>query len=91
MTIRRIAIPVLSTAALLAGAVLAWLAGIALQAALAVGAVEAGLMAWMLAFVVGLPLVLPALALARWLPSRIREGKSRGRDNYFPLPHRGAP
>lgn len=91
VSFRRIAILCLLAAVLLAGALLAWLAGIALQAALAVGAVEAWLMAWMLAFVVGLPLVLPVLALARWLPSRIRERKSHGRDNHFPLPHRGIP
>jgi len=84
---RRIATLVLVPVLLSGGALLAWLAGIALQAALAVGAVEGALMVWMLAFVVGLPLLLAALALAHSLPSRIRERKSRGRDNYFPLPH----
>jgi hypothetical protein len=45
----------------------------------------------MLAFVVGLPLVLPLLALARWLSSRVRERKSRDRDNHFLLLRRGSP
>jgi hypothetical protein len=88
---RRIVLFVLVPAALLAAAALAWLAAIALQAAMALGSVEGGLMAWMLVFVVGMPLVLPLLALAHWLSSRIRERKSRGRDNHFPLLHRGAP
>ena len=92
MSFRRIAILSIVPAALLGVAALLALAAIALQAAMAVGSVEGGLMAWMLAFVVGLPLlVLPLLALARWLSSRIRERKSRGRDNHFPLLHRGAP
>lgn len=91
MSLRRIAIFSLVPAALLGGALLACLAWVALQAALAVGFVEGALMAWMLAFVVGLPLALPLLALARWRPSRIRERKSRERDNHFPIPRRGAP
>jgi membrane protein implicated in regulation of membrane protease activity len=91
VSLRRIAILSLVPAALLGAAVLAGLAWIALRAALAIGAIEAGLLAWVLAFVVGLPLALPVLALARRRPSRIRERKSRGRDNHFPLPHRGAP
>jgi membrane protein implicated in regulation of membrane protease activity len=91
VSFRRIALFSLVPAALLGGALLAGLAWVALQAALAVGAVEGALMAWMLAFVVGLPLALPVLALARWRPSRIRERKSRGRDNHFSIPHRGAP
>jgi membrane protein implicated in regulation of membrane protease activity len=88
---RRIALFVLLPAALLGAAALFALAAIALQAAMAVGSVEGGLMAWMLAFVVGLPLVLPVLALARWLSSRIRERKSRDRDNHFLLLRRGSP
>jgi hypothetical protein len=88
---RRIALFILLPAALLGAAALFALAAIALQAAMAVGSVEGGLMAWMLAFVVGLPLALPLLALARWRPSRIRERKSRERDNHFPIPRRGAP
>jgi hypothetical protein len=91
VSFRRIAILSLIPAVLLAGVLLAWLAGIALRAALAVGAVEGGLMAWILAFVVGLPMLLPVLALVHWLPFHIREGKSRGWVNRFPLPDRGSP
>jgi membrane protein implicated in regulation of membrane protease activity len=91
VSFRRIAILSVAPAALLGISALLWLAGIALQAAMAVGPVEAGLMAWMLAFVVGLPVVLPLLALARWLSSRIRERKSRYRDNHFLLLRRGSP
>jgi hypothetical protein len=91
VSFRRIAMLSLVPAALAGAAALLALAAIALQAAMAVGSVEGGLMAWMLAFVVGLPLVLPLLALARWLSSRIRERKSRDRDNHFLLLRRGSP
>ena len=78
---------------LVAGAIaLGWLGLIALQAAMALGRAEAWLMAWTLAFVVGVPLALPLLALAHRAPFRIWERKSRLRDNLFRSPaHRGSP
>lgn len=69
MSFRRLALTALLPALLLAGIALAWLAFLALREAMALGAGEAWLMAWMLAFVVGLPLALPVLGLARWLQS----------------------
>ena len=92
MSFRRIAIIAL-VAAVLAGAIaLGWLAIVALQAAAALGRPEGWLMAWTLAFVVGLPLALPLLALAHLAPFRIWERKSRYRDNLFRFPaHRGSP
>jgi hypothetical protein len=39
---------------------------------MALGPGETWLMAWMLAFVVGLPLALPLLGLARWWQSFLR-------------------
>ena len=66
MSFRRIALTAFLPALLLAGIALAWLAILALREAMALGAGEAWLMAWMLAFVVGLPLALPVLGLARW-------------------------
>jgi len=89
MSIRRLAILSSIPALLLGALALSWLAFIALGAASAVGSVEGALMAWTLAFVVGVPLALPLLALARFALFRIRERKSRHRDN--PSPHRGFP
>ena len=91
MTFRRSAALSLVPVVLVGGAALACLAGIALQAALGLGRVEGGLMAWLLLFVVGLPLLLPLMALARRRPSRIWERKSHGRDNQSSFPHRGTP
>ena len=72
MSFRRIALTTLLPALLVAGIALAWLAILALREAMALGAGEAWLMAWMLAFVVGLPLALPVLGLARWWQSFAR-------------------
>ena len=69
MPFRRLALTAFLPILLLAGIALAWLAFLALREAMALGAGEAWLMAWMLAFVVGLPLALPVLGLARWLQS----------------------
>ena len=92
MTFRRATtialVPALVTGALALG----WLGIVALQAAMALGRAETWLMAWTLAFVVGLPRALPLLALAHRVPFRIWERKSRPRDNLFHSPaHRGSP
>ena len=72
MSFRRIALTTLLPALLVAGIALAWLAILALREAMALGPGETWLMAWMLAFVVGLPLALPLLGLARWWQSFLR-------------------
>lgn len=69
MSFRRIALSTLLPALVVAGIALAWLGFLALREAMALGAGEAWLMAWMLAFIVGLPLALPVLGLARWVQS----------------------
>ena len=92
MSFRRIAILSLVPAVLAGAIALGWLAIVALQAAMGLGRAEGWLMAWTLAFVVGLPLALPLLALAQRTPFRIWERKSRYRDNLFRFPaHRGSP
>ena len=75
MPLRRLAFIACLPALLLAGFALAGLAFVALREAMALGAGEAWLMAWMLAFVVGLPLSLPVLGLARWWQSFARSAR----------------
>lgn len=92
MTFRRATTIALVPVVVAGGLALGWLAIVALQAAMALGRAETWLMAWTLAFVVGLPLALPLLALAHRAPFRIWERKSRHRDNLFRSPaHRGSP
>ena len=75
MPLRRLAFIAFVPALLLAGSALAGLAFLALREAMALGTGEAWLMAWMLAFVVGLPLSLPVLGLARWWQSLGRSAR----------------
>ena len=75
MPLRRLVSIAFLPALLLAGIALAGLAFLALREAMALGTGEAWLMAWMLAFVVGLPLSLPVLGLARWWQSFARSAR----------------
>jgi len=52
-------------------AVLGWLAAIVLRQAWATGSAEAWMMAWVLAFVVGLPATMLLLPIAGWLRTRM--------------------